>query len=218
MFPVTHRANSTILWPILVTVQSIFLYCLRCQLRHVVLTGQNGRQVIACEGTFIFVPQPAGREPAGLLNVISQRPESLPSKFFMFCSFGGWKWALGFVCALRMYMHSFFFCYRQYCESQFLSEKICHHLVPHFKRMRWYLPHWEWFCLPLVMQAPLAPIQIWMLRCVSVNNSHVPISLAPRIPPPSLLLQTTKKRCWFAGILPGSQQFFPAQSQSSRGF
>lgn len=112
----------------------------------------------------------------------------------------------------------FFFCYRQYCGSQFLSEKICHHLVPHFKRMRWYLPHWEWFCLPLVMQAPLAPIQIWMLRCVSVNNSHVPISLAPRIPPPSLLLQTTKKRCWFAGILPGSQQFFPAQSQSSRGF
>lgn len=105
----THRANSTILWPILVKVQSIFWYRLRCQLRHVVLTGQNGRQVITCEGTFIFVPQPAGREPAGLLNVISQRPESLPSKFFMFWSFGGWKWALGFVCALRMHMHSFFF-------------------------------------------------------------------------------------------------------------
>lgn len=105
----TLGANSTILWPILVKVQSIFWYCLRCQLRHVVLTGQNGRQVITCEGTFIFVPQPAGREPAGLLNVISQRPESLPSKFFMFWSFGGWKWALGFVCALRMHMHSFFF-------------------------------------------------------------------------------------------------------------
>lgn len=128
------------------------------------------------------------------------------------------KMSTGFcMCSENAYAF-FFFCYRQYCESQFLSEKICHHLVPHFKRMRWYLPHWEWFCLPLVMQAPLAPIQIWMLRCVSVNNSHVPISLAPRIPPPSLLLQTTKKRCWFAGILPGSQQFFPAQSQSSRGF